>query len=97
MGSSEHHGLLKDFPQKITVFSHREKQTECEHKPWSPALNPHCQACVPRSRPLFPELLPQPIPKPEWEAASQPGLDSSPVTQFICTELSVKSHRPAAI
>lgn len=38
------------FHKKITVFSHREKQTGCEHKPWSPALNPHCRARPPACR-----------------------------------------------
>lgn len=82
-----------------SVFSQRKANWVWAQtlEPGSEPTLPSAAARVPRSRPLFPALLPQPIPKPEWEAASQPGLDSSPVTQFICTELSVKSHRPAAI
>lgn len=77
-----------DFPQKITVFSHREKQTECEHKPLCPALNP----CV-EELAFVPSVAPTAFPRPSGELFPA-GLGSSPTTQFICTELSVKAHLP---
>lgn len=91
------HGLLwksrapGGFSTKnYSVFSQRRVN-------WVWAQIPVLWTGVQRSQPLFPVWLPQLIPKTKWEAASQPGLDPSPITQFICTELSVKSHCPSAI
>lgn len=58
------------------------------------------QALVPGSEPVCwgAAFVPGAAPtahSQDWAgSSSQPGLDSSPITQFICTELSVKSHRP---